>query len=332
MTKTADPSTTDEQKTIAINFSSFIDPRLPWVLVKDGNFGGYFTFVPEKLRVGDWHSLAMPTILLVAYTIFHNRPSGDEFNADVASYPEAFSRYWWYNLSALFLMTATLTWSISLSSKGILIAYTIMSWNMNAFRHGINALAPFLSDNHPLLTLNHILRFPALVSSTITFVVWNFVLFPYINFKAMKTKEKRIGFLSWNFNPRLVQFHFCNIIYSVLNTMVTGTRETISPPLFDEEDIWYGVAYGFGYGLFYILILDRIGMHMYPIFSPRSNIVLITWVAAFFLHYVIYQFWNFIISEHLESLNFNRLLALVVFFTAAGSFIHSWAKSKKSGP
>jgi hypothetical protein len=311
-----------------IRLSAFADPRQPWILVPDGSLQGYFDWVPKELRVGPWSKLAIPTLVIVTSGILYYRPTEDSFDTLISSYPPAFSNYWWYNVLACLFMLGTLMWSISLSSPAIVIAFTILSWIMNILRHGINACAPFLCDNHVLLKVNHIIRFPALVTATITFVIWNVVLLPYVYFIAMKTREKKLGFARWNFNFRLTQLHFCNIIYSVMNTLVTGSKQEGQNSLFDREDMWYGFAFSLVYGLWYTLILDRIGIHLYPVFSPRSKLVMVTWLMAFSLHYISFEFWNHVITDYLELFRFDFMIAINCAVMLFGAFMH-WILSKK---
>ena len=284
--------------------------------------------MPKKLRVGPWSKHSLPTLVLLTLVICYYCPTGDQLDTQVSSYPVAFSSYWWYNVLAFSFMSGMISWTILRSSIGIMVAFTILSWNMNTVRHGINVLAPFLYDHHVLLKLNHVLRFPALVSASLTFVVWNAVLFPYTYFFVLDTKEKKDNFCAWNFNVRMVQLHCCNIVYSVMNTMVTGTRDGMPPQLFDDEDLWYGLAYSLVYGLFYTLILDRVGIHLYPIFSPRSNFVVVTWLLVFSLHYAAYLFWNYIMRNHWDVIQFNGLIAFNFVVIGTGATIY-WALSKK---
>ena len=308
-----------------ITLSSFIDPRQNWVLVEDGNLLGFFGWVPRRLRVGKWSRLALPTLVLVMSCLWSYRPkNGDLTNSNalqVDSYPDLYSIHWWHNTVACIFMFGLVTWIMIKRSKGPLFTYTLLSWKMNALRSCINALAPFLHDNHTLLRLNRVLRFPALVSASITSSIWNFILLPYVYTLGLDTKEKKKHFLEWNFNFRMVQLHVCNIIYALLNTVVTMNVTNIEDGekvLFDSNDLWYGAAYTFMYGLFYTMILDRIGVHIYPVFSPRSNLVVITWCIVFALHYAFYCFWNNMVILYIEFLQFETLLPLNICIVTFG--------------
>jgi len=287
---------------------SFIDPRKPWVLVPNGSLMGYFDFVPEHYRIGPWTrvSLALPIIFSIA--LFLLKPGTELFEtADssdhrcclkASSYPEVFSVYWWYNVILFVHMTGVVAWSMFHRTPFIIFAYTIQSWIMNSTRHGLNALAPFLNDGHFLLHINRILRFPALFSSVIVFITWNFILLPFFYFSFNDTKRK--SFMNWNIEFRMVQWHICNVLYSVMNTLITQSGDNTFQH-FIYEDIWYALFYGLGYGLFYVLFLDRIGIHVYPVFSPRTNYSAVLWVGKFITPFALFKTSNAAMEKNLIS-------------------------------
>ena len=305
-----------------IKLSSFIDPREPWVLVPDGNLLGFFHWVPKKLRVGPWSRFAFPTLILAASILVYHRPTNNNNNFDVTTdyyyhdnhYPKLFSKIWWYNVSGFLFMLGNLLYVMIYRTKGAIVTYTLISWIMNTIRHGINAVVPCLimmmkmkqqHDNtllNLLLQINHAFRFPALVSASITFLVWNLILLPLIYNYGFDTKEKKTNFIKFNCAFRMVQQHVCNIIYAVMNTIVSVTDNNNRPVLFQTDDLWRGATSIFLYGIFYVFVLDRIGVHIYPVFSPRTNYVIITWCTVFLLTIGIYQFWNWMMIHYWDSL------------------------------
>ncbi len=293
-----------------IKLISFIDPSEPWVLVPDGDLLGFFHWVPKNLRVGPWSKFAIPTLGLAASILFYHRPTGEYPDVHISSYPELFSNPWWYNVIGFMFMLGVVAYIATYRSKGSIVTYTLVSWGTNMIRHGINTLAPLLHDNHALLRLNHTLRFPALVSASITCAIWNFVLLPFVYIYGFDSKEKRAKFVLFNCSPRMVQQHICNIFYAVLNTIVTVKAKDASggPILFQQDDLWRGSMFIFVYGIFYLVILDRIGVHIYPVFSPRSNYVIVTWCTVFSLTYGFYRFWNWMMVHHWDRLRLDHLL------------------------
>jgi hypothetical protein len=230
-------------------------------------------------------------------------------------------------------MTSLIIYVMITKSKAVVITYTIISWNFNAFRHGINALAPFLKDHHFLLQINRMLRFPALVTASTTVIIWNFVLLPYVLYGVLDTQQKKYDFIQWNLSFRMVQKHVCNIIYAILNTIVTGRSAEMvlnnNVHLFDFDDLWYGFAWSITYALFYILVLDRIGVHIYPIFSPRSNFALLTWVGMIISFYGQHVMWNKFMQNYVNSRSLEWLLFIscaLTVFSAAIATVLSWSR------
>lgn len=240
----------------------FFNPNSPWVLVKNGSLLGYFDFVPAHLRVGPWTTFAPIYISLIVAKLIYWMPQQSSFylNDDILStHPVAFSALWMYNVILFFWMKLILLSTLKKRGPGVVFTYTVQSWCMLIIRHGLSALAPFLPRKHFLLWFHEILRFPALATASITFFYWNFVIAPviYYNFDP----DRRRDFLKFNVSFRLVQLHFFNIIFAVLNTVIASTRT------FQFVDLWCAVAGAIAYALMYLLILDRIGVHLVSCFS-----------------------------------------------------------------
>jgi len=292
---------------------SFIDPRKPWLLVPSGSLMGYFDFVSEHYRIGPWTRLSMALPIIFSIAVFSIRPgtelplskgfetvdsSDHRCCLKASSYPEVFSVYWWYNVIFFVHMTGLVCLSMFKKTPFIIFAYTMQSWVMNSTRHGLNALAPFLNDGHFLLHINRVLRFPALLSSVLVFVIWNFILLPffYVSFNDTKRKD----FMKWNIEFRMVQYHICNVIYSAMNTLFTQSGDNTFQ-VFIYEDLWYALVYGLGYSLFYVLFLDRIGIHMYPVFSPRTNRSALLWLGMWIGSFAIFKTINATMEKNLIS-------------------------------
>merc|ERR1740139_659736 len=94
--------------------------------------------------------------------------------------------------------------------------------------------------------------------------------------------------MKWNIEFRMVQYHICNVIYSAMNTLFTQSGDNTFQ-LFIYEDLWYALVYGLGYSLFYVLFLDRIGIHLYPVFSPRKNRSALLWLYIWIGTFAIFK-------------------------------------------
>ena len=201
-------------------------------------------------------------------------------------YPELYSKWWYYNVIIGLWMSAFLM-DIFIVRSWTLILYTAQSWAYLTLRHVLTALSPFLDKNSILLKVNEFLRLPSLVTATVTFTIWNFVIAPGIYFLFLDTAQKRQSFLKFNFSFRVIQLHGCNIIFAVLNNVSVLPRRS-----FTTSDLWCTFLLGVIYNLFYFLVLDRLGIHLYPIFSPRSSKVFLSSTVTWLTYYGAYIAWD----------------------------------------
>jgi hypothetical protein len=163
--------------------------------------------------------------------------------------------------------------------------YTVQSWTLLTIRHGLCSVAPF---SKVFSILAEATRFPVACSSTVTFLVWNVVLAPFIYLFGMKDPEKRRGFLKFMFSFRLVQIHVFNMLFCYLNIAWA------SPPReLHAVDFYLALVSVIVYMTFYLMVLDRIGVHLYPIFHPRSHIMsVISWSAILGLYVMVFRGWR----------------------------------------
>ena len=275
----------------------------PWDLrhKTNGRVITAFTFVPDRFKEGPWIPAATWAIvftlcLVFCFTIdanikYYNSNSNSgimkEFVGD-KSYP-AFTVTWYYNV-ALFSWMSYVAWSMynDYKSFGAWVTFTVLSWTMMCIRHGLCALAPFLPS---LRLLIGVLRFPVLLTSSATFGVWNFVLMPVLSFGLLKG-ETRSRFLKWAFSWRLCQIHILNIFYAYLNCVWAEPKNQG----LHMGDVNATVVYMVSYILFYYCILDRIGIQLYPIFSPRTYMCLPALAFAVGLCGGNYVFWDKILT------------------------------------
>jgi hypothetical protein len=71
-----------------------------------------------------------------------------------------------------------------------------------------------------------------------------------------------------------------------MNTIITSSRQ------FEFLDLWLAFAGAIGYALFYLLVLDRFGVHLYPIFSPRTCWSVLSWTALLGTYFLVFYGWN----------------------------------------
>lgn len=243
-----------------------------------------------RLRIGPWSPFAGMYLIVIAATLAYKsswnpRQEYDEQDDNTISMS---SNWWYYNMAIFFWMTyVSCTVVGGPASWYAWATFSMWSWSMVMLRHGLAAMYPFFPSNVILANLLRWTHLPSLTMATIVVGMWNFVIGPCIYFFFMNTPEKKRKFLGYFTSFRLTQIHVFLILYAVLNSRSTG--ETMR---FEFRDLWTTMAITFSYMLFYLLILDRIGVHLYPIFSPRTHWCVVIWSAVWFLHFAIYWMWN----------------------------------------
>jgi hypothetical protein len=273
------------------------DPSKPWILIPNGSLGGFFDFVPVNLRVGPWFVLSLPFLILFASAVLYTKPPL-AFPATV--FPELHS--WPHLLSLLasangFMVLARI---MKVTGPGVACTYTITSWIILTLHVTLYGLLTYC-DASPasastlvtsLVWFYEALRFPSLVAASVTFTIWNFILAPIMYTFFMKTPEKKAAFLSFNFTFNMTEIHVLNYPIAVFATVLSPAARPL-----EFVDLWCSLAVALYYSLLYLCILDRIGVHLYPVFSPRSKVSVLTWLSVFFIYYFTYSFWNSIIGD-----------------------------------
>ena len=285
-----------------LSLYDFVDPAKPWVL-GDGKsaFEGFFNFVPRHYRHGPWHigSIlilgALAYLLVLAATWMRINPPTKEdgwmslYHIEENQY-QPFTTSWYAN-SAVFLWMTYICWNVMYKSpmgKVAWISFTLWSWTTVTLRHGLLVLAPWWSSAR---VLAEILRFPGLLSASIVTIVWNFVLFPAIIIFYIKEKDQRQKFISYFTNFRLTQLHVFNIFFAVTNGVVLEPSRRLH-----LGDFAAAVTMLVLYMLFYYCVLDRLGIHMYPIFSPRTPIAIPSLLLVVGACVVGFRFWKSMLS------------------------------------
>mmetsp|Transcript_13205 Transcript_13205/g.29002 ORF Transcript_13205/g.29002 Transcript_13205/m.29002 type:complete len:368 (-) Transcript_13205:366-1469(-) len=301
--KTNHQSTTNKT-TAPLDFSRLWDIHEPeWVLVKDGSLGGYFDWVPRSLRKGPWSPLAVPyltiivygTALAVAYEYGHGSDSDTTTTATTFdhhnhnSYPPLYSLPWYYNaINSLWMLIVMLLVVRGPLSWRAWATYTVQSWTLLWTRHVLCALAPMSAT---AARWAEITRFPAACSATVTFGIWNGVLFPYVYLVRLgREPDKQRNFFQFCFSFRLVQIHVLNILFCYLNVAWWSP----TPRVLTRTDFGAAMVSVLVYMMWYLLVLDRLGVHLYPVFSPRAPwyVVLMMWTLLLATYGATFVLWR----------------------------------------
>lgn len=261
-----------------ISLWDFVDPSKPWVF-GDGKaaFEGFFNFIPRHYRYGPWHigpilvlGLLVYKLMLGAAWLMMNSPDQPGgwwslFKIDDDQY-QPFTTSW-YLTTAIFLWMSFICWNViyvSPMGKVAWISFTLWSWTTVTVRSGLLVLAPWFTA---LRVAAELLRFPGLLSATVTTFIWNVVLFPAILLFYLKDTEQKKKFFGYFTNFRLTQLHVFNALFAYINGAYV---EPVRP--LHLGDLAAAASMMTLYMLFYFCVLDRLGIHLYPIFSPRTPI------------------------------------------------------------
>jgi hypothetical protein len=279
-----------------LSFRDFFSTSKPWVLVDDGSFLGYFEYVPAHLRCGPWSRVATFSFVAILYSLsaegFRVHTSGGwtrYFDCTVDQDYVAYNNDWYLTL-ACFLWMMFVIYNIITSSPvglGAWTTFTVWSWTIVTIRYGLSVMAPFWTGaRRPL----EVLKFPALLSASITFFMWNFLLFPLLLY--FMEGEKRRSFFMRMTGFRLTQLHVFNIFFATANGALLGPKRTLN-----YGDIGAATAFLVVYMICYYCILDRLGIHLYPIFSPRTHFVVCSYGLLFGVCYVAYHGWQIVLQS-----------------------------------
>lgn len=278
-----------------------LDPAEPWILTDEGSFLGYFDFVPREFRVGPWSAVALVYLTVLFYVAalacayWCSEASHpwwkltQNFATDVA-YPPLYSIQWYYHVSAavwmFYVMVLVATGPLSYKAWS---TYTIQSWTTLWVRHVLSALAPHYSW---ALVGAEYLRFPVACSTTCTFGVWNVVLFPYTYWIALRGKpDKQQKFWEFNFSFRLVQIHVFNLAFLILNVYWASPQRPL-----EVMDFALALFSSIVYMAWYLMVLDRLGIHLYPVFSPRVWwLVIPMWTLLLTLYAATFGLWRWLL-------------------------------------
>lgn len=162
-------------------------------------------------------------------------------------------------------------------------SYTLTSWNLMTVR----LLSASLSSQgfRQFSFLADVTRFPALVGCTVTVVVWWMILVPLIHFLLRKDPTERKFFWNFNFSFTLTNLH-------LLNLPIIAVDFLYSHQPLNFFDLYIGLLVAFVYALFYLKVLDPLGLHFYIVLTPRSKLCILAYGFILGGYYLIYLFWN----------------------------------------
>ena len=304
------------------------DWNKPWILVPNGSFKGYFDWVPAKFRIGPWNPWCTCYLGFVTIWVFYyegylslqqpeqswkdykhsilNSYNNDNNNNNLSSSTPWSSSLtmmtyiWssWYTNFIGFLWTFYITYQIFQSKMGWTSygMYTVWSYTLIVVRYGFCVMTPYVGSNGSttLILVNEGIRFPMLVQATITSVLWNGMIGPSIQ-SQMKTSAMKQSFQQFFGNFLWKQLHVYNLVLAAINGIYGSPNRKLQ-----QVDFVVALTFCLIYAYFYLCVLDRIGVHYYAIFSPRTLYAIPTWTILFACYYLCFPLWNMIIQQSIR--------------------------------
>ena len=279
----------------------------------NGSYKGWFDWLPLWMRVGYWSPITVIFLFCFYSSMIIFKPKSLQFDIPSSGF-DTFSFVGDCIVS---------TWGLSLllytivskdTYAGFYISFTGWSWMVLTLRATLNILSHcFLyvaassspsifftsclsNASYTLAICSSALQLPTIVQAFITTTLWNVIFFPLIYFIAIpkhKMKE-RAGFLKFNFSFFMNNIHICNLPLACINTIYDYGSNNVR--LFTNSDLYVGYVIVALYSMVYLFVLDRIGLHFYPIFCPRTSLCCVSFTIILGLYYVLMTKANEIIA------------------------------------
>ena len=275
-----------------VRISQLFDPNENWVLVENGSYANHFDSLPKSFRVGPWNIACCMYIFGIFYWVlfncvecYTNPPQHHEY-----TYHDVNTWQWKYS-AATCLWTFYIAHGVTKTDLGWYswMSYTLQSWTLIMLRHTLSTLVPFFPSLAPW---NEYLRFPMILQATIVFIIWNLAVMPAV-FTQLKTQESRKAFSEWCFNFLLVNLHFMNLVFAAFSAIWGSPARELN-----KIDLCVALVCSFQYILVYFFLFDRLGLHFYFIFSPRSILALVSYTTVLGCIYAGFALWKGLIMDY----------------------------------
>ena len=249
--------------------------------------------VPSAYREGPWHPAAMTVLVLFTCFLLNSfneaHENYNQFVEPVGPEPQWLDMYRLTCGIYCVLITCALIYSTGIWP---LCSYTITSWNLLTIRllTSCTYFSKYTLFNIPVVKMiSRIVKFPALVGCSITVSVWWIVLVPLVYHLIGNDHSKRNGFTKFNSSFVLVNIHALNLPIMLIEFLCSKARLTFF-------DLWAGFLFAFMYVIFYLAVLDRNGIHLYIVFTPRTIGALVTYPLVLLTHALFFILFNYSIE------------------------------------
>lgn len=225
-----------------------------------------FEQFPLWMREGPWQWNAVFFIPLATAAVIALAPRA--LATMPAAHPHAtLSEMQAYAAAALFVYcVGILVLMFRTAGASPMVSFTMLSWLMSTLRFGFLAMDRFAPA---VRVVSEFLRGPALSNSIFLGLVWWLALVPVIAYFS-KSPQARRGFFKFNFSFFLLNVH-------LLNMALGMAQHRLDPRPLRLFDLWTTLAFSMMYVIFYLGYLDRTGVHLYIILSPRTKFAFVVY-------------------------------------------------------
>lgn len=248
-----------------------------------------FSTFPKWLRVGPWTWAARVYItsicvlvIVMAPSAFGGMPlpsalSSVVFQSASLSKPQRWDNSVCVSCLAFSWQASIIAYMLKYTGAWPLVTFTMLSWIIAMARFALIVLGRF---SPAAVVVAELLRGPALINAVIVFAFWWFMLAPIT--LAVLPGKQRAGFLKFNVSFFLLNVHVANLPLGLLSHWVE--RRALG-----TLDLWTSMAFGVLYLLFYLLVLDPRGIHLYIILSPRTSLCVVSYTLVMGAYLAVYN-------------------------------------------
>ncbi|RYG66050.1 hypothetical protein EON64_10640 [archaeon] len=242
----------------------------------------FLEYVPEKYKTGPWSPAAHLALYGIGcFVVLTLQDAMDTYEPhDYAKSPPWLQAF---RLIAGLYGIAHIIFTFQQLGVWPFVSYTLTSWNLMTLR----LLAAYLAGTGwtAWVPLANLTRFPALVMNTVTVVVWWLVLVPLIDYLLRSNRRERAFFWTFNLSAPLLNVHLLNLPLVALDFLHSGQKLRFF-------DLHVAVCVALGYSVFYLTVLDPLGLHFYLILTPRSRLCLLSYGLILGGYCALFHLWN----------------------------------------
>jgi len=213
-----------------------------------------FEIFPEYLRKGPWSPAAVIYLFCFGCWVIVSAQRALETFPTVSNLNHWGSRAQCVQLCCGLYCVGVNMFTMKMYGRWPFASYTIFGY--------LTLTARFLTSGLGLHNVAEVLRFPSLIMAWVTTTVWWFVLAPLMFAFMPGGASARLRFLKFNFSFFLLNVHLFNLPLAMIDHRLTWRPASFC-------DLWVALAFALIYVIFYLLVLDRNGMHFYIFLSPR---------------------------------------------------------------